>query len=515
MHSIDVALRRNGSDVFEVPGFGLASAFSGGAAVVLDQARFLLVRRVPLLIALVLTVQLLGGVFADPYRAMAPVMSTAVTLAGAVSTGAATAEAAVTATSTVSAAVSAAALKSIAVAASVDPIERAAAFTLLDSTRATPTVVENPRTVDRILDAAIPAARVAAWWDALSVSQRLDLAAASPTLVGNLDGVPLASRIAANRESASRSLTAYSRTGSQLAGAEASYLAHVASGTVSLYAFDISRDSIVEVVGDAVAATRSLIFTPGTTASLADFYTGSMQSLAAWEVAHAPSSEPTVAFVYKIGSFPQWSMSDGPFDNRRSIELGVLFDRFNAGLDTTVVGSLSRTSVEHSFGSSIGGVAETLGTHFDTRIVLGGVGMVAGWEPDPSTRYVAYVAGNDVTRYIYGLVEGDTLGYAVAPSVLNGFEQKDPRLSSDAWYLPVRLLAGVVGPAIEVAQGFFNHNRVASATDNDSVLESILDDLAHAGVAQTQQQEDKTPGVPATPHTDPVVLSAREMRSEQ
>ncbi|RUR01251.1 hypothetical protein [Labedella endophytica] len=524
MQSIDVALRRNASDVFGVPGIGSAGAFIAAhvtlpaATGLVERIRVFLVRRVPLLLALVLIVQLLGGVLADPTRAIAPVMSTAATVAGAVTSGAATASAAAASIrASVSVAAGSAALQSIAVAAHVDPAERDAAFVLLDSTRVTPAVAGNPRAVDRILDAALPATRVAAWWSTLTVAQRTDLAAASPTLVGNLDGVPLDDRIAANREAAARALAAYPRNGSDLASVEASYLARVASGAVSLYAFDVARDAIVEIIGDAVAATRALVFTPGTTASLSDFYGGSMQSLASWEVEHAAASDPTVAFVYKIGSFPQWSITDGPLDNQRSIELGVLFDRFNDGLDTTVVGALARTSVEHSFGSSIGGVAETLGTHFATRIVLGGVGMLAGWQPSTTTRYVAYVAGNDVTRYIYGLAAGDDVGYAVAPSAVHGFEQKDPQLQSDAWYLPLRLIGSIVGPAIEVAQGFINHNRVASADDNGSVLASILSDVASAGeiIGDSISSSGDVPETPAAPHLELLVLSAREMRAEQ
>lgn len=500
MHSIDVALRRNASDVLSEPGIRAIRAIA---------------RRTPLLLAVMLTVQLIGGALADPSRAFVPVMSTAATLAGTVSAGAATAGAAATAVSTVSAAASAVTLASIATASHVDAAEQDAAFVLLDSTRVTPAVASNPIAVDRILDAALPAAQVASWWETLSSIERSDLAEASPTLVGNLDGVPLADRIAANRESAARTLAAYPRSGSDLSSSEASYLARAASGAISLYAFDVAEDSIVEMIGDAVAATRTLVFTPGTSATLADFYGGSMQELALWEVANAPASEPVVAFVYKIGSFPQWTVDDGPFDNHRSIVLGVLYDRFNDGLDTTIVGPLARTSVEHSFGSSVGGVAETLGTHFATRVVLGGVGMLAGWERSATTRYVAYVAGNDVTRYIYGLVEGDSLGYAVAPSSANGFEQKDPELSTAWWFLPVRLLSGVLGPAIEVAQGFVNHNKVASAADNTVVLHGVLADVIGSDATDDGGSDGDTPESPTSPHADLVFLPSREYRPEQ
>jgi hypothetical protein len=507
MHFLDVTLRRSASGVFVDPentGFVLVGRLQ-------SIGRLPVVRRLPLLVCLVLVVQLLGGALSDEGRAFSPMMSAAATVASAVSTGAATVSSAVTAATT-SAAEST--HQAIAAAAHVDIAERESAIALLDSARVTPTVFTNPSTVTHLLDAALPAPIVARWWHELDAAERAELTSTAPVLVGNLDGVALADRVAANRVTAARTLAAYPRTGSDLASAEASYLAKVASGVVSLYAFDVARDSIVEIVGDPGTATRTLVFTPGTTASLTEFYTGSMQSLASWEVANAPESQPTVAFVSKIGSFPEWTVSDGPLDNRRSIALGVMFHRFNEGLDTTTVGSLARTSVEHSFGSSVGGVAEMLGTRFDTRIVLGGVGMVAGWLPSETTRYVAYVAGNDVTRYIYGLVDGDAVGYAVSPSAGNSFEQKDPALTSDSWYLPLRLFAGFVGPAIEVVEGFINHNKVASASGNTSVLESIRSDIVLSAAPRVDLRNGDAPTDPPTAHIEALFLTPRESNPE-
>ncbi|RWZ68612.1 hypothetical protein ELQ92_05265 [Labedella populi] len=508
MQFLDVTLRRSASGVTVAPEIS-PFAIIGRLALV---RRLPLIGRLPVFVCLVLVVQLIGGSFADQVRAFTPMLSTAASVAGAVSTGATTVSTAVTAAATTAAG---SAREAIAAASHVEAAERDSALAVLDSARTTPAAAANPATVAHILDAALPAGVVAAWWTGLSASERADLTAAAPVLVGNLDGVPLDDRVEANRVTASRTLAAYPRTGSDLASAEASYLAKVSSGIASLYAFDVGRDSIVEIVGNPHTATRALVFTPGTTASLTDFYTGNIQSLASWEVGNAPASQSTVAFVSKLGSFPEWTVADGPLDNRRSIELGVTFHRFNSGLDSTIVGSLPRTSVEHSFGSSVGGVAEMLGTRFDTRIVLGGVGMVAGWLPSESTRYVAYVAGNDVTRYIYGLVNGDAVGYAVSPSAANSFEQKDPGLTADSWYLPLRLLAGAVGPAIEVIEGFINHNKVASASGNTSVLESIRSDIvlsAEPRVALRNGGEKPAPAPAA--HVEALFLTPRESNPE-
>ncbi len=57
---------------------------------------------------------------------------------------------------------------------------------------------EYPAHIDTLLAAPPEAGMVSAWWTLLDATQRATLAAATPRLVGNLDGVPLAQRSRAN-----------------------------------------------------------------------------------------------------------------------------------------------------------------------------------------------------------------------------------------------------------------------------------------------------------------------------
>ena len=65
-----------------------------------------------------------------------------------------------------------------------------------------------PTHIDALLTAPPKATAVTAWWTMLDATQRAALTAATPRLVGNLDGVPLAQRSRANEIFLSDSLTA-------------------------------------------------------------------------------------------------------------------------------------------------------------------------------------------------------------------------------------------------------------------------------------------------------------------
>jgi hypothetical protein len=62
-------------------------------------------------------------------------------------------------------------------------------------------------TISRLLNNPPAARDVGAWWSSLGAQSRLSLEASTPRLVGNLDGVPVAVRNAANRTWVAQSLT--------------------------------------------------------------------------------------------------------------------------------------------------------------------------------------------------------------------------------------------------------------------------------------------------------------------
>jgi hypothetical protein len=72
-------------------------------------------------------------------------------------------------------------------------------------------VAEYPTHIDTLLAAPPEASVVSAWWTLLDPTQRATLAAATPRLVGNLDGVPLAQRSRANENYLRESLAEANR----------------------------------------------------------------------------------------------------------------------------------------------------------------------------------------------------------------------------------------------------------------------------------------------------------------
>ncbi|GLJ79216.1 hypothetical protein [Microbacterium imperiale] len=86
-------------------------------------------------------------------------------------------------------------------------------------------------------------------------------------------------------------------------------------------------------------------------------------------------------------------------------------------------------SLEHSFGTAIGGAAESAGADFRPRVLLGGIGMLEGWEARDGTEYYAIQGPRDVNRYLDGAQVG-ALGYAITPSQENGITELDSGMTA-------------------------------------------------------------------------------------
>lgn len=67
-------------------------------------------------------------------------------------------------------------------------------------------VKANPSVIHSLIVSPPQAATVSGWWTALSTADRASFAVSAPQLVGNLDGVPFATRDAANRRSLSSAI---------------------------------------------------------------------------------------------------------------------------------------------------------------------------------------------------------------------------------------------------------------------------------------------------------------------
>lgn len=243
-----------------------------------------------------------------------------------------------------------------------------------------------------------PAEAVAQWWWRLTESQRQQLIAEAPLVVGNLAGVPLESRVAANVRSAEHFANAEG-----ISAQEADYWNRVAAGRVKLVVSDPGNSRIVEMIGEAGPDTvRVITFLPGTMSQMKHFHAGSAQQVAQYLVTR--SSGTSVAFVYKDGSWVSWLGPGANTNYDRLQELGgqvAEFQREVVEREPSLQGD-SQVAIAHSAGMSVLSGAELSGADFDTVMSLGGAFALRDWRPDPGTDYHHFQYDNDAINMIDG-----------------------------------------------------------------------------------------------------------------
>ncbi len=243
-----------------------------------------------------------------------------------------------------------------------------------------------------------PAEAVAQWWWRLTESQRQQLIAEAPLVVGNLAGVPLESRVAANARSAEHFANAEG-----ISAQEADYWNRVAAGRVKLVVSDPGNSRIVEMIGEAGPDTvRVITFLPGTMSQMKHFHAGSAQQVAQYLVTR--SSGTSVAFVYKDGSWVSWLGPGANTNYDRLQELGgqvAEFQREVVEREPSLQGD-SQVAIAHSAGMSVLSGAELSGADFDTVMSLGGAFALRDWRPDPGTDYHHFQYDNDAINMIDG-----------------------------------------------------------------------------------------------------------------
>lgn len=243
-----------------------------------------------------------------------------------------------------------------------------------------------------------PAEAVEQWWWRLTESQRQQLIAEAPLVVGNLAGVPLESRVAANARSAE-----YFANAEGISAQEAGYWNRVAAGRVKLVVSDPGNSRIVEMIGEAGPDTaRVITFLPGTMSQMKHFYAGSAQQVAQYLVTR--SSGTSVAFVYKDGSWVSWLGPGANTNYDRLQELGgqvAEFQREVVEREPSLQGD-SQVAIAHSAGMSVLSGAELSGADFDTVMSLGGAFALRDWRPDPGTDYHHFQYDNDAINMIDG-----------------------------------------------------------------------------------------------------------------
>ena len=156
-------------------------------------------------------------------------------------------------------------------------------------------------------------------------------------------------------------------------------LQRVVDGDVQLYLWRPDKDEVIEMFGNPDTADVIMSFMPGTNTTMDSFYTATattgITALTRWEVENADPRIQAAGFVVKQGVFPQLGgniFATVPQNNDMPEELGAKYADFAAGIHVITPGT-PVLSVEHSFGSSVGGVAETQDAGFHTRITLSGM----------------------------------------------------------------------------------------------------------------------------------------------
>lgn len=352
-------------------------------------------------------------------------------------------------------------------------------------------------------------ALIAAAWAKLSAQRQQELLEQSPGVLGALGGIPALVRVAANRMNAAARIewidrelarvrergygsgdgTPYSDDAAVAEylerirdlEAERGYLARVVAGDVNLYLYEPDDGAVIEVFGDPATASAILSFMPGTNTSMESFYestpSSGLTALTRWQVENASSRHPVAGFVVKQGEFPQLGgniLATGPQNNDMAEALGAKYVTFAAEL-SAIAPHAPVVSVEHSFGSAVGGVAETSGAGFDARVMLAGIGMTSDWRADPRTDHYAMQAPNDVNRHLDG-AQAWNWGYAITPSQSNGITELDSGIAgTPAWVQVAAVLSPPVAVVADVISGVEHHGQIISADPgaNQTVIRNL------------------------------------------
>lgn len=312
--------------------------------------------------------------------------------------------------------------------------------------------------------------QIRAWWDRLSEQQQDTFVQDQHWIAGNTNGIPFDRRVEANELSVTELLQT---SRDQFSDDHQEYLDEVAAGTRSLVSFDPAADRIIEMFGTITDETTNIVnYVPGTMASMDGFYDRHTQQFAQYVHDRAVPPGSTVAFVYKDSPFPTFD-ERGVYNSSWASSVGDPYHRFNTALDFENPGGIPVTSIEHSFGSSVGGYAETQGTTFDRRIVLAGIGMADGWERNPTTEYYSLTGSSDVIRAARERYSDDlNTGYPHPPTVSSGFIELDPGLGFEPG--PLSLL-GPVPSLVDFGLGSVDqHTTIAGVADNAQTLAHVI-----------------------------------------
>jgi Alpha/beta hydrolase len=205
-------------------------------------------------------------------------------------------------------------------------------------------------------------------WSALSAGDRTALINTSPELIRNLDGIPPADRIAANRVQMERDLSSGK-------GDLAILKSLLASNTqVILYRPEDGQIAIVH--GNIATANTVIVTVPGTGTQMSNYVEGGIENSRAYQLqqrAHQVSGQHIAVVAWLGYQAPQWNVAENPGKTSFASEGGVSLSSFGAGLG--ILTSQRLTAVGHSYGSTVVGYGARNGLAADNIVVLGSPGM--------------------------------------------------------------------------------------------------------------------------------------------
>lgn len=332
---------------------------------------------------------------------------------------------------------------------------------------------------------------VATWWASLSPTVAAALVAGVPALIGNLDGVALGDRVAANRARAAGHLTELRAKRDRAVGIdrsigtrqfraipsadidaierETAYFRAVADGRIQLYAWDPHHGSLIEMSGDPATAKAALFVVPGTNTTADSFYgEDPVTGFADWQV--RGGREQVVAFTVMTGAMPQLRdipYGGGPQWNEYAHDRAPEYAQFIQGVRAADP-SLWTMSYEHSYGGGVGSAAEAYGGNVDARFLAASVGAVDGYVPSNGTTYYSAQAPDDINRY-YASLQLGPLGFGEGPESFDGVQIVDSGLPG------INPANAALGAPLVVADSVAHHNALMSDDErvNGTVLNAV------------------------------------------
>jgi hypothetical protein len=226
---------------------------------------------------------------------------------------------------------------------------------------------------------------------AMTPAQRQQLIADSPQQVGNTDGVPWNTRIAANRVNIAQAIIDTEDPGRVTF--YRSLLGEIDDPTGSgqrvdrqILAFDPARASLVELNGNLSTAKSVAVLVPGLNTTIE----GSAANTQTARRFVAATRGDVAAITYLGGRFPQGrnlatALADAA-NPRYALDMAPRLVAFSEDVDRTVDASgrpVPVTYIGHSYGGSIVGTAEALGLTADRTLYVAAAGAGVGVD-DPS-----------------------------------------------------------------------------------------------------------------------------------